>query len=341
MSPNSHHFKQNHPARLTPLLYGVIVVLMLLSLMLGAARLTPLALWHGLWHPASLEGLILYEIRLPRSLLAPLIGAAFGAAGAALQGFLRNPLADPSVLGAPQMAALGAAAAIFWGGIASTSLGLASVAISFALASVGLVVLVAGRAASTATMLIAGLAIASLASALLSFVLALSQNPFALAEVVFWLIGSLEDRSWAHVGIAVPPILLGLGLLLSTRRGLSALVLGEEAAASLGVDLAGLRWRIALGVALAIGGAVSVAGAIGFVGLLAPHMVRAAMGQDAGRVVLPAALAGAALVLAADILARLIPSPGEIKVGMVTALVGVPVFLLVLVKNRARFTEGL
>ena len=342
MAKNSVILKQNTlEAPLITALLVALVLLVALSLGLGSVSLRGAGLWRALFDAGSLERIILLDIRLPRTLLAPLIGAAFGMSGAALQGFLRNPLAEPSVLGAPQMAALGAAGAVFLGGVPTTSLMLAVVAISFALGSVGLVAVVAGRQASTSTLLIAGLAIASLASAMLSFVLALSDNPFALAEVVFWLIGSLEDRSWHHVMIAAPPILLGLSLLLPTRRALSALVLGEETATSLGFHLPGIRWTIAFGVALAIGGAVAVAGAIGFVGLLAPHLVRAKVSHDPGRVLLPSALAGAVLVLAADCLARLIPSPTEIKVGMVTALVGVPVFLVILMRNRARFEEGL
>ena len=310
------------------------------AMAVGALSLDADRLLRGLATPSSLEGIVLYEIRLPRALLAPLIGAALGLSGAALQGFLRNPLAEPSVLGAPQMAALGAAAAIFLFGIDTTSAALAVAAIGAALVSVGAVALVAGRGASTTTLLVAGLALASLASALLAFVLALADNPFALAEIVFWLIGSLEDRSWHHVALAAPPILLGSALLLTTRRALTALVLGEETARGLGIALDSVRWRIAFGVALAVGGSVAVAGAIGFVGLLAPHLVRPLVGNDPGRTLVPAALAGAVLVGAADLLARVIPSTNEIKVGMVTALVGVPVFLIVLLRHRAAFEAG-
>jgi iron complex transport system permease protein len=323
--------------RLTALLCLLVVSLMLLSLTLGHASINLLRIADILKNPQSLAFIILTEIRLPRTVLAPLVGAAFGLSGAAMQGLLRNPLADPSVLGAPQMAAFGAACAAFLLGIETTSPLLALYAIGFALLSVGLVALIGGRHAETSTLLIAGLALSSLASALLSLILALSKNPFALAEIVFWLIGSLEDRSWRHVWLAAPPILAGFLLILPTRRALSALVLGEEAARSLGLSLVATRWRIAFGVALAVGGAVAVTGAIGFVGLLAPHMVRAAVGQDAGRTLLPSACAGAALVLSADNIARLIPATSEIKVGMVTALVGVPVFILILLRHRARF----
>lgn len=326
--------------RLNLLLSLLVVSLMLLSLTLGHAAINLIRLGDILRNPHGLPFIILTEIRLPRTVLAPLVGAALGISGAALQGLLRNPLAEPSVLGAPQMAAFGAACAVFLLGIETTSPVMAFYAIGFALFSVGVVALIGGRYAATSTLLIAGLALSSLASALLSLVLALSKNPFALAEIVFWLIGSLEDRSWRHVWLAAPPIIMGILLILPTRRALSALVLGEETARSLGLSLVITRWRIAVGVALAVGGAVAVTGAIGFVGLLAPHLVRAAVGEDAGRVLWPSALAGAALVLAADNLARMIPATSEIKVGMITALVGVPVFILILLRHRSRYSEG-
>ena len=342
MEPNAAHNKRKgEQPRLIAVLWLALAVFFMISLALGSVAFGGDGWQRALFSSGSLERIILFDIRLPRSLLAPLIGAAFGLSGAALQGFLRNPLAEPSVLGAPQMAALGSAGAIFLLGMPTTSPVLAAVSIGFALASVVIVAIVAGGRASTSTLLIAGLAIASLASALLSLVLALSDNPFALAEVVFWLIGSLEDRSWHHIMIAWPPIMLGCALLLPLRRALTALVLGEETAASLGIDLFRLRWQVASGVALAIGGAVAVAGAIGFVGLLAPHLVRRFVGNDPGQALFPAALVGAVLVLAADCLARLIPSPTEIKVGMVTALIGVPVFLVILIHHRARFSEGM
>lgn len=323
-----------------PLMLAGLAGLALVSLATGRSGLGFAGLLRGLAEPGSLERIILSEIRLPRTVLGPLIGFAFGLSGAALQGLLRNPLADPSVLGAPQMAALGAAGGIFMGGLSSLSFALPLLAIGGALVSVAGIALVAGRHASTATVLIAGLALSSLAAAGLSFLLALSSNPFALAEIVYWLMGSLEDRSWEHVLIGAPPMVLGAGLLLSARSGLGALALGEEVAASLGLEITRLRWRIACGTALAVGGAVAVAGAIGFVGLIAPHLVRGLVAQDAGRTVLPAGLAGALLVLGADMVARMIPSTSEIKVGMVTALIGVPVFLVLLIRHRARFGDG-
>lgn len=312
----------------------------MLSLLIGKSGMGFAGLAKAISDPASLERIILMEIRAPRTVLAPLVGAAFGLSGAALQGLLRNPLAEPSVLGAPQMAALGAAGAIFLGGVPTTALLLPLVAVLFALASVVAMVIVAGRQTSTATLLIAGLALSSLAAAALSFLLAMAENPFALAEIVYWLMGSIEDRAWSHVLIGAPFMLAGMALLMAARRGLGALALGEEVATSLGIGLGRLRWLIATGTALAIGGAVAVVGAIGFVGLLAPHLVRHAVQHDAGRSLLPSALAGAVLVQAADVIARLIPSTSEIKVGMITALVGVPVFLVLLLRHRARFGEG-
>jgi iron complex transport system permease protein len=340
-SPNRKPADRRRAAGLVLLLALAVPVLALLSLLIGKYGMGLTGLVKALSEPTSLERIILFEIRAPRALLAPLVGAAFGLSGAALQGLLRNPLAEPSVLGAPQMAALGAAGAIFLAGVPTTSLLLPLISVLFALASVVAIALIAGARASTATMLIAGLALSSLATAALSFLLAIAENPFALAEIVYWLMGSIEDRAWVHVLIGAPFMLAGVALLLATRRGLGALALGEEVAASLGIGLERLRWLIAAGSALAIGGAVAVVGAIGFVGLLAPHLVRAIVGHDSGRALVPSALAGALLVQSADILARLIPSTSEIKVGMITALIGVPVFLVLLMRHRARFGEGL
>jgi iron complex transport system permease protein len=318
----------------------LLILLAIASLAIGRSGLGAASILKGVTDPASLERVILLEIRLPRTLLGPLVGFALGLAGAALQALFRNPLAEPSVLGAPQLAALAAVGAIFVGGVPTLSPILPLVAITGALASVGLVALLAGPRATTAVFLLVGLALSSLASALLSLVLALSPNPFALSEIVFWLIGSLEDRSWAHVLLAAFPVLLGVLLILPMRRALGAMVLGEDAALSLGFSLIRLRWIIALGTALMIGGTVAVAGAIGFIGLMAPHLARRWAGPNPAQALFASGLCGATLVLAADILARLVPAQSEIKVGMVTAILGVPVFLLLLLRWGGRLNEG-
>jgi iron complex transport system permease protein len=208
-----------------------------------------------------------------------------------------------------------------------------------ALVSIAGLVAIAGRRASLTVTLLAGLALASFAGAMTALILNLAPNPFIALEIAFWLLGSLEDRSTDHLVIATPFMLASWILLAANARAFRALTLGEDAAASLGVDVGRTRMMVVIGVALGVGAAVAVAGAVGFVGLVAPHLVRRAVGSDPARVLLPATLAGAALVLAADVAIRLGPSAVEIKLGVVTALIGVPVFLAIIFRER-RLLEG-
>lgn len=279
--------------------------------------------------------LILYEIRLPRTVLAVLIGGSLGLAGAALQGLVRNPLASPSLFGAPSAAALGAVIVISSGAAGALSFALPVAGIVGALFSVAALLLLAGRSAPIIILLLAGLVLSSFAAAGTSLALNLAPNPFAALEVAFWLLGSLEDRSFQHVAMAAPFILVGGGMMASQASALRVMSLGEDTAASLGVAVARLRLIIVFGVAAAVGAGVSVAGTIGFIGLVAPHLVRPFVGYDPARLLLPATLAGAALLLTADILVRLIPTSGSpLKVGVVTALVGAPFFLLLVLRER-------
>ena len=279
------------------------------------------------------------DIRLPRTLLAILIGGTLGATGAALQGLLRNPLADSSVFGAPQAAALGAVLVLYFGLAGALSFALPLAAILGALVSIALVVAVAGRDGSTVVLVLAGLAIGSLAGAATSLAISLSPNPFAITEIVFWLLGSLEDRSMVHVVLAAPFLAVATALLLTTGRALRALSLGEETARSLGVDVARTRLVIVGASAVGAGASVAVAGAIGFVGLVAPHLVRPLCGHDPARTLVPATLAGAALLLAADCAVRLIPSGAEVRIGVLTALLGVPVFLWIIARRRGELAD--
>jgi iron complex transport system permease protein len=317
----------------------LIAVLAVLSLMVGPAGLSPRAALTGLLSGDGPAGIIVRDIRLPRTLLAALIGATLGLSGAALQGLLRNPLAEPALFGAPQAAAAGAALVIAFGFAPVTSFAVPVAAIAGALASIAALVAVAGRRASLTVTLLAGLALASFAGAATALILNLAPNPFIALEIAFWLLGSLEDRSSDHLLIATPFMLASWVVLAANARAFRALTLGEDAAASLGVDISRTRTLVVIGVALGVGAAVAVAGAVGFVGLVAPHLVRRAVGADPARVMLPAALAGAALVLAADIAVRLGPSAVEIKLGVVTALIGVPVFLSIIFRER-RVLEG-
>jgi iron complex transport system permease protein len=317
----------------------LILALAIISLMVGPAGLSPRAAIAGLITGDGPAGIIVRDIRLPRTLLAALIGATLGLSGAALQGLLRNPLAEPALFGAPQAAAAAAAAVIAFGFAPVTSFAVPVAGIFGATVSIAGLVAIAGRRASLTVTLLAGLALASFAGAVTALILNLAPNPFIALEIAFWLLGSLEDRSADHLIIAAPFMVASWLLLASQARAFRALTLGEDAAASLGVDIARTRIVVVIGVALGVGAAVAVAGAVGFVGLVAPHLVRRAVGSDPARVMLPAALAGAALVLAADIAIRLGPSAVEIKLGVVTALIGVPIFLSMIFRER-RLLEG-
>ncbi len=268
-----------------------------------------------------------------------LIGATLGLSGAALQGLLRNPLAEPALFGAPQAAAAASSFMIAFGFVSATSLAVPVAGIIGALVSIGGLVLIAGKRASLAVILLAGLALASFAGAMTALILNLAPNPFIALEVAFWLLGSLEDRSSDHLFIAAPFVIASWVVLMANARAFRALTLGEDAAASLGVDLLRTRLLVVIGVALGVGACVAVAGSIGFVGLVAPHLVRRASGFDPARVMLPGALAGAALLLAADVAVRIVPAAVELKVGVVTALIGVPFFLMMIFGER-RMLEG-
>ena len=320
--------------RLSLALAVLVAMLMLLSLTVGPAGLSPRAALAGLFSGEGPAGIIVRDIRLPRTLLAVLIGGTLGLSGAALQGLLRNPLAEPALFGAPQAAAAAASFVIAFGFLPATSLAVPIAGIAGALASIGGLVLIAGSRASLTVILLAGLALASFAGAATALILNLAPNPFIALEVAFWLLGSLEDRSADHLMIAAPFLLASWVVLGVNARAFRALTLGEDAAASLGVDLARTRLLVTGGTALGVGAGVAVAGAIGFVGLVAPHLVRRVCGSDPARVMLPGALTGAALLLASDIAVRAIPAAIELKVGVVTALIGVPFFLSMIFRER-------
>jgi iron complex transport system permease protein len=329
----------NMELRLNLALAALTAMLAIVSLMVGPAGLSPgevLGALSGADGPASI---IVRDIRLPRTLLAALIGATLGVSGAALQGLLRNPLAAPEVFGAPQAAAATASAVIAFGFLPVTSFAVPAAGIAGALLSVGGLVAIAGRRASLTVTLLAGLALASFAGAATALILNIAPNPFIALEVAFWLLGSLEDRSIDHLTIAVPFCVASWIVLALCARSFRALTLGEDAALSLGVNVDRVRMLVVCGVAIGVGTTVAVAGSIGFLGLVAPHLVRRAVGSDPARVMLPAAFAGAALLLAADIAVRSVPSANELKVGVVTALIGVPFFLAMIFAER-RELEG-
>ena len=319
----------------------LVAVLALVSLGIGPVRLSPLTVIDALFGGGGdVQQVIVREIRLPRTLLGLAIGAILGLSGAALQGLLRNPLASPSWFGAPQSAAFGAVLVIAVGLADVRSYALPVAAIVAAFASVFALLAVAGRNAGLLILILAGLAISSLAGAATALAMNLSSNPFVALEIAFWLLGSLEDRSFRHVTLALPFIVAGAIILMSQRNAFRALSLGEEAAQSLGVDVGRLRLWVILGTALGVGGAVAVAGTIGFIGLVAPHLMRPLIGHDPARLLVPSALAGAALLLAADIAVRIIPSTSDIKVGVLTSIIGVPFFLYLIMRERRALGGG-
>lgn len=329
--------ERNRKARslLVPLLILSVFVAFFSSLLVG-----PAAIGLGEMLDALLAGevnttaLIIREIRLPRAILALMIGATLGLAGAALQGLLRNPLAEPGLIGVSASAALGAVLTFYTGlaGLFALALPLGGMAG----ACVGVVIIqgLAGRNGSPLTLILAGIAVTSFAAALTSLALNLAPNPFAALEIVFWLMGSLADRSFDHVWLSAPFMVAGCLLLVTLGRPLDALTLGEDAAQTLGFDLRAMRRRLVFGIALSVGAATSVAGAIGFVGLVVPHLLRPLVGHRPSALLPASALGGAVLTLAADVAVRLLSPGRELKLGVLTALVGAPFFLFLVLRLR-------
>ncbi len=321
--------------RLALPLLVVVAGLFMVSLLTGPAEIgvgrSLAALFAGGEDPVAL---VMREIRLPRALLAVMIGASLGLSGAAMQGYLRNPLAEPGLIGVSGSAALGAVLAIQTGLAATFALGLPLAALAGALGGVLLVMALAGPRGTSLTLILGGIAVSSLAGALTALVLNLSPNPFAASEIVFWMMGSLADRSMTHVWLALPLMVVGFGLLAGLGRGLDALTLGEDAAQAMGIDMGRLRLMLVIGTACVVGAGTAVAGAIGFVGLVVPHLLRPLVGAHPGRLLWASALGGAAMVLLADIAVRVILPERDLKLGVLTALVGAPLFLHLILRLR-------
>ena len=318
--------------RLAPWIAALVLALAVVaSLFLGRVNVSPADLVHGLLSPdTSLAGLVVTELRLPRAVLAILVGASLGLSGAALQGLLRNPLAEPGLLGVSNGAALGAVLSIYFGlsqafPLATPLLGLAGAV------GAGAMTFAFGRG-GTLSLILAGSAVSGLALAFLALALNFAPNPYAAYEMNIWMLGSLSEKSWDHIFLAAPFILLGLGILATVGRAVDALSLGEVQARSLGIDLDRTRLLTLLGVGLCVGAATSVTGSIGFIGLVAPHLVRPFVGHQPRRTLLPSALLGAALLIAADIVTRLIVTPNELRLGVVTSLIGAPFFFWLVVR---------
>lgn len=281
---------------------------------------------------------VLQELRLPRALLALVYGATLGASGAAIQALFANPLASPDLTGTTSGAALGAVVTAYLFGF-SAPLALSLGAVAGALGALGLLLALAGPRAETATLLLCGLAISALAGALTTLALALAPSPFAFYDAYDWLMGSLVDRSLAQAAFAGVPALIVLALLLRLRAPLDALTLGEEVAQSLGHDLARLRLQVICLTALGVGACVAICGAIGFIGLVAPIFARRLTGGHPGRAILAAAVIGAILLLAADLVVRTAPLGRTLPIGVVTALLGAPFFLWLVAHMRWRLAR--
>lgn len=307
----------------------LVGLLFALSLMSGKVAV-PLSAW---WSDDPRWWIVL-ELRVPRAVLATLLGALLGLSGAVLQGYLRNPLADPAVVGVSSSAALGAVAAIV--GNAGTQPPVFAAAMAGAAGSMALLAALTWRSTSAVTFVLAGTVLASLAGALTAFLISVAPDPYAVAAVIDWLMGALTDRGWEDVRLAVPPILLGCGLLLLTGPALDALALGEAAARTLGVRPGRLRALVVLGVGLTVGAGVAVTGVVGFVGLVVPHLLRPVFGHRPAALLVPSALGGAALLLGADSLVRLAPGAAEVRLGVAMALIGAPFFLALLLRERGR-----
>jgi iron complex transport system permease protein len=277
--------------------------------------------------------MIMREVRLPRTLLAAMVGMSLGLAGATLQGFLRNPLVDPGVIGVTSSASLGAVLAFYTGFSLAFPLALPLMGIAGALLCVLLLQGLAGRG-GVLTLILAGVAVAAVCAALMSLVLNLSPNPYASAEIMFWLMGSVTDRSIDHVLLASPFMAVGWVMLAASARSLDALSLGEESASSLGVNLGRTRALVITGTAVSVGAGTAVTGGIGFIGLVVPHLLRPLVGHTPSRLLLASALGGGSLLLAADILVRIINVGSELKLGVVTAIIGAPFFLWLILKAR-------
>lgn len=314
--------------RLNLALAALLLLAVPLALLAGQVWIDPFA------SPVRNAVPILFELRLPRTVLAAVLGAGLGGAGAAMQGYLRNPLADPGLFGVAPMAALGAVLSLF-GGYAAQEYLLPAFALAGAALGMALLALIAGRRAGLALFTLAGMMIASLAGALTSLAISLSPNPFAMSEIVTWLMGALADRGWHEVAIATPLTLAGLALFVRAGPALDALTLGEMAARSLGVRPGRLQTLMIAGVGLVVGGGVAVAGIIGFVGLVVPHLVRPLTDRRPSALIVPSALAGAVLVVVADALCRLLPlQGGELRLGIALSLIGAPFFLRLLIHLR-------
>lgn len=321
---------------LTPALIIASVIALIAACFLGSTALPADRLLSALFGGADAgDRLVVWQIRLPRAIAAYIVGAALGISGAALQGLLRNPLAEPGVLGVSASASLMATFSLYYGIATITPWALPIAAIIGALTATAVITIAALRTQSVVTLILIGVGLSSFAGAAMSLLMNLAPNPFSLSDMINWMLGSVANRSFDEIRLAAPFILAGGLILFVTRRGLSALTLGEEAASGIGLDLQRQRIATVVGAGLATGGAVALAGAIGFVGIVAPHIIRPFVGHDPARSLIPSALLSGLILVVADIFVRLIPTSSELKLGVVAALIGAPAFVWIAMQRRA------
>jgi len=311
-----------------------VIVLSVTSIAIGSESIRLIEALGQFFSKESVDAIILREVRLPRMLIAVFAGATLGLCGAVMQGLLRNPLASPGLIGSASGAALGAVSVLYFGLHLLHPQAVPLAGMLGSLLATSLVYVLAGRDSNVTTLILAGVAINAMATAGLSLLLNFAPSPFAMRELVLWTLGDLSDRSLTDVAVMLPCTLVGWILLIGIGRQLDALTLGERTAKSLGVNPARLRWRVLIAVSLAVGASVATTGMIGFIGLVVPHLLRPFVGFEPRRLLLVSALGGAAMLLAADIGVRLLPTPTTLKVGVLTALVGAPFFLHLILKSR-------
>lgn len=321
---------------LNPMLFLAAFLAIFAALFLGSTAL-PVERVAGALFGYGDKGdqLVIWAIRLPRALAAFVVGAALGLAGAALQGLLRNPLAEPGVLGVSASASLAATFALYYGFVALNPWLLPIAAISGALAATALLTVAAIRTNSVVTLILIGVGLSSFSGALMALLMNLAPNPFSLSDMINWMLGSVANRSFNEIALTVPFLAIGTALVWFTRRGLSLLTLGEEAASGAGLNLRKQRIYVVLGTGLLTGASVALAGVIGFVGIVAPHLVRPLVGYDPARSLLPSALLSGLILVVADIILRVIPTTNELKLGVAAALLGAPVFIWIAMQRQA------
>lgn len=317
-----------------PALIVLVGILSVLSVVVGRVTLS----WDVWSAQDAVSRVILVELRLPRALLGVLVGGSLGLAGAAMQGYLRNALAEPGTLGISAMSALGAVLSIFFNIAGWHPWVLPICGVLGGMTGMAALVILSGMAASMLTLVLSGIILSAIAIAGISLALSLSPSPWAAGEIIRWMLGGLTDRSFDELTLASPLILIGCFAVWGCRRALDALTLGETGARSLGIDMKRAQWQLALGIGLIVGGSTAVTGVINFVGLIVPHLMRPLVGSRPGALLIPSAIGGAALVLAGDVVVRLLPGGSELELGVVMSLIGAPFFFYLLYSMRRKLT---